>query len=224
MKKATWCLTLLMCLLLITAVGGCTKKSGVSTPDVSQGGPSDSQARDADLQKDLSNMFWHGMESMDIEAVRKAILLGLDVKNNLYQREETPLATTCGRFSVTGSRAQQWANDRLAVARLLITKGADVNARDLSHGRTPLFGAVADDRTIAITRLLIEKGADVNAKDRISWTPLHAACESGAQATVKFLLESGADKSLSVKTAIGKETPADIARKYGHTEILKLLP
>jgi ankyrin repeat protein len=74
-----------------------------------------------------------------------------------------------------------------------------------------------------MTRLLIEKGADVNTKTATSWTPLHVACESGAEATVKLLLESGAGPSASIKNVMG-DTPADLARKFKHPELLKILP
>jgi len=50
------------------------------------------------------------------------------------------------------------------VARLLIDKGADVNAKDV-HDLTSLMRASQDGHKGAAT-LLIEKGADVNAKDQ----------------------------------------------------------
>jgi serine/threonine protein kinase len=57
--------------------------------------------------------------------------------------------------------------EKQELAKLLIAKGADVDARD-AQGRTPLMSV---DRP-AIARLLIAKGADVNARDDEGRTPL----------------------------------------------------
>ena len=64
-------------------------------------------------------------------------------------------------------------NGALESARLLIAKGADVNAKDYAD-RTPLLIAVVNglERTV---RLLLEHGADVDARDRDERTILHAA-------------------------------------------------
>ena len=43
-----------------------------------------------------------------------------------------------------------------------------------------------------IMRSLVEDGADVNAVGRV-WNPLHAAIENDQIATVRFLLNAGAD-------------------------------
>ena len=47
--------------------------------------------------------------------------------------------------------------------KLLIEKGADVDAKDWK-GRTALMGAALKGHTETV-KLLIEKGADVNARD-----------------------------------------------------------
>jgi ankyrin repeat protein/beta-lactamase regulating signal transducer with metallopeptidase domain len=65
------------------------------------------------------------------------------------------------------------ANGNLEQVRLLITRGASVNAKD-SEGRTPLFYAVENDH-ILMFDLLIAKGADIDAKDKVGDTPLHHA-------------------------------------------------
>jgi ankyrin repeat domain-containing protein 50 len=47
------------------------------------------------------------------------------------------------------------------VIRLLLKKGADVNAKD-NDGRTALYWAAREEHE-AVVRLPVEKGADVNA-------------------------------------------------------------
>src|SRR4051812_24637387 len=58
-----------------------------------------------------------------------------------------------------------WAK-QLAMVRLLIDRGADVNASG-DFGRTPLHFAVWDggDEAVEIVELLVKVGADVHAKD-----------------------------------------------------------
>ncbi|MFC1452001.1 ankyrin repeat domain-containing protein [Verrucomicrobiota bacterium] len=78
------------------------------------------------------------------------------------------------------------------LARLLIDKGADMEARDRISGFTPLHVAAMGKR-VAILRLLVQKGANVNAKDNTGWTPLHWAAIEGPSQSVMLLVQNGAD-------------------------------
>ena len=78
----------------------------------------------------------------------------------------------------------------LELAKLLIDKGADVNARD-KGGRTALMEAALEGH-FELAKLLIDKGADVYAKQKSGWTALMSAAASGDLAMVKLLLEKGA--------------------------------
>lgn len=62
------------------------------------------------------------------------------------------------------------------MARLLIEKGADVNASD-DHGWTPLLRALKNGFE-AIARHLIDNGADVNASNRYGWTKMETQHDS----------------------------------------------
>jgi len=74
------------------------------------------------------------------------------------------------------------------LAKLLIEKGADVNAKD-NKGKTPLMHAIGVD----FVKLLIEKGADVNAKDNNGKTPLmHAIIKNFSEKAI-FLIDKGAN-------------------------------
>ncbi len=82
----------------------------------------------------------------------------------------------------------------LEAMRLLIDKGADVNARS-SAGATALMWAVAD---LAKVRLLIDRGADVNAVSESGRTALHLAAMSDNSAPIVQLLRSRGAKADAV--------------------------
>jgi ankyrin repeat protein len=63
--------------------------------------------------------------------------------------------------------------NHIEIAKLLIERGADVEAKD-KWGRTPLYYACLNDN-LECAELLIDAGADVGAKDRFERTPLDLA-------------------------------------------------
>ena len=72
------------------------------------------------------------------------------------------------------------------VAELLINKGTNVNARNMSQ-ETPLhfLASFMDDRELA--ELMIAKGADVNAMDKDGRTPLAYATQERHGAVAEVL-------------------------------------
>ena len=112
-----------------------------------------------------------------------------------------------------GAKDQQTINEYFTIsvifdhedmAKLLLNKGADVNAHDSIYGATPLMltfnnhpGQTKDDNDLII--LLLDKGADVNAKDNSNATPLIYALthygkgEGVSKSIVELLLYKGAD-------------------------------
>ncbi|KAL5331136.1 hypothetical protein ACEPPN_000665 [Leptodophora sp. 'Broadleaf-Isolate-01'] len=107
----------------------------------------------------------------------------------------------------------------LAVVRLLLEQGAELEAKD-SFGRTPLSRA-AENGHEAVVRLLLEQGAELEAKDsRFKLTPLSRAAGNGHEAVVRLLLEQGAE--LETKDSFGR-TPLSRAAEKGHEAVVRLL-
>jgi hypothetical protein len=75
----------------------------------------------------------------------------------------------------------------LDICRLLIDKGAQVNAID-SGGWTPLHWA-AEQGHVEMVRLLCDRGADIEASNKYGSRPLHLAARNGHISAVKELIE-----------------------------------
>lgn len=101
------------------------------------------------------------------------------------------------------------------LVRLMIAKGARVNARD-NAGNTALHYAPGAD----IAQFLLSNGADVNVKSRSGSTPLHYAAGRGQVDLVQLLIDNRA--AIDPKDKRG-QTPAAWAMQAGHREIVRLL-
>ena len=101
--------------------------------------------------------------------------------------------------------------------RLLLDKGADVNAKSAA-GATALMWAAADPAKV---KLLVERGADVKAVSESGRTALLLAAMSDQSAeTVRLLLERGAD----AKVLDREQTSTLAAAAYGNdTETVRQL-
>ncbi len=103
--------------------------------------------------------------------------------------------------------------------RTLLTKGADVNAKD-DEGRTALMFAVINLH-LDTAKALLEHGADVNARADDGGTALMLAASCGDAGIVRVLLDKGADlKGSYVQTG---KTAATLAAEKGHTPVVDLL-
>ena len=82
----------------------------------------------------------------------------------------------------------------LAISRLLIDAGADVNKK--SSLGTPLMNAATNSWNIDILKLFIDSGADVNATDNIGRTALFYAALAGNTDIIDVLLKAGANPDI----------------------------
>ena len=108
-----------------------------------------------------------------------------------------------------------------AVVELLLTKGADVNARD-QNKQTPLHDAASNGHR-DVVELLLTKGAYVNAKYHNKRTALHDAASNGHRDVVELLLINKADVNAKMDKDSGGETPLFKAAAEGHKEVVELL-
>jgi hypothetical protein len=108
--------------------------------------------------------------------------------------------------------------DNLAVAMLLIDRGASVTSRS-DGGRTPLHLA-ARSASAPTVEMLLERGkADANAPTARGRTPLHYAASKAADGdeerreVLRVLRDFGADPTIRDKEG---ETPRDVAEQRDH--------
>ena len=105
----------------------------------------------------------------------------------------------------------------LEAVKSLLTRGANVNARESRGGQTALMWAVTSKHP-EVVQALIERGADVNASSKGGFTPLMFSAQQGDLETARTLLAAGA----KVNAVTGGEglwpgmTPLLLASSSGH--------
>jgi ankyrin repeat protein len=142
------------------------------------------------------------------------------VRSNDLNQVRTLLNNGANPNASGGMTALMYAaqNGHLETAKLLIDKGADVNAKD--YGMTALMYA-AQNGHLEIANLLIDEGADVNAQERDEgMTALMCAAQNGHLKTAKLLIYKGADVNAQDDDGM---TALMYAAQNGHLEIAKLL-
>jgi hypothetical protein len=108
----------------------------------------------------------------------------------------------------------------LDVAKVLLRRGANVNARSSAvFGRTPLIQAAERGHT-AMVALLLDAGARIDAADDDGGAALHRAAEEGRAEVVNLLLSRGAP--VNAQDAQGA-TPLDLARATDRADVQRLM-
>ena len=107
--------------------------------------------------------------------------------------------------------------ERVELAKLLISKGADVDAK--CAGMNSLH-MVASSGKIELVKFLIAAGANVNARNKEDATPLQLAAVNGIEEVCELLISDGADLKA---VAVNGHTPLSLATVQGNREVVILL-
>ena len=114
---------------------------------------------------------------------------------------------------------QATQNEHTLTVKLLLTKGAEVNAQD-ENGITPLFIA-AQKGNADIVSLLLDSEADTSLNTFESCRqPIHQAAQEGHLKVVDLLVSKEADVSAEEKDGA---TPLWLAAQDGHSSIVSFL-
>ncbi|KAI8965046.1 hypothetical protein F5Y11DRAFT_314485 [Daldinia sp. FL1419] len=115
------------------------------------------------------------------------------------------------------------ASNATSIVRLLLERGANVNAADPRYGETALHLAAQMGAKDSIDLLLSQQvqKVDVNKKGIVGESPLHVACRYGRLGIVATLLDAHAD--LSQRDEHFGYTPFMTASWRDKTEVMKLL-
>ena len=129
---------------------------------------------------------------------------------------------SCGEDGVTPLMQVAQDDDMVPVLKLLLAKGARIDARD-STGETALYYAGGAEESMAT---LLDHGANIDTRDNEGKTPLMHAAEYGHRKTIAFLLARGAKVNSKDKhglTALGYAMRSTYIKPSQKTRMIKLL-
>ena len=146
-----------------------------------------------------SSKFFNACFEGNEVAVEKAIKESTN-KFELMNRRETLMRFSPLLSCIAGARGKDilGGGDFLAIAKMLIENGSDVNAKDMCgfscvhHCCT----AYASIHSLEILPLLIAKGANPNERNRFDETPILEPTMASKSEVLRSLLQAGADPNL----------------------------
>lgn len=148
----------------------------------------------------------------DLDLVKELLDKGADINTRGTNRPN--IGRTLLHYAA-GAKRYKLRGEHLKVAKLLLARGADVNA-SADTGYTALHVAAGLGQ-LEMVDFLLENGADINARDTRG-TPLQAAVLLGDESVVARLIDGNADLDGALFT-IGRVR----VYKPAHTEIVRRL-
>lgn len=107
----------------------------------------------------------------------------------------------------------------LAVTKMLVKAGADLEAGTAVAGATPLCAA-AQEGHLEVVRVLVKAGADLEAKTVVDGTPLYMAAAGGHSEVMSALMTAGANVN---SRQMDGSTPLCVAAQNGHLDAVRML-
>jgi len=173
---------------------------------------SSARKKDTDSKRIISDIMSKIVTSQKVEFVEKLL------KDNPQIRDKAH--TICSNANeITETLIVASKEGNIEIVKLLLDKGANVNAKDKRDGTALMIACVKGYQTI-VELLLDNKGADVNAKNNKGDNALMFTSMTGYQTIVELLLDKGADVNVTNQAG---ETALIAASKEGNIEIVKLL-
>uniref|UniRef100_A0A452IE74 Ankyrin repeat domain-containing protein 17 n=1 Tax=Gopherus agassizii TaxID=38772 RepID=A0A452IE74_9SAUR len=140
----------------------------------------------------------------------EVVSLLLDRKANVEHRAKTGLTPLMEAAS--GGYAE--------VGRVLLDKGADVNAPPVPSSRDTALTIAADKGHYKFCELLISRGGHIDVRNKKGNTPLWLAANGGHLDVVQLLVQAGADVDAADNRKI---TPLMAAFRKGHVKVVRYL-
>lgn len=119
-----------------------------------------------------------------------------------------------------GSRRSGAEKEDFEIAKLLINRGADVNAMS-EDGFTPLHSS----KYASVTRILLEHGARIEAMENgiCKHMPIHLFALHGDTESIRLLLDHGANPNARTGFSLDPQSPLDMAVFFNHPDTVELL-
>jgi hypothetical protein len=131
--------------------------------------------REVRNKKGMTQLYFYCLYGMTSSVMRMLEMKSIDVEAKLSDELQWTCLMEAAYFG------------HFDICRLLVNKGAQMEAKDVS-GDTPLHWAAGSGH-LEIVRLLCDRGADIEARCNGGWRPLHIAALSGRISIVKELVE-----------------------------------
>ncbi|XP_029439484.1 ankyrin repeat and KH domain-containing protein 1-like isoform X2 [Rhinatrema bivittatum] len=175
-----------------------------------------------------------------VPAVKLLLDMGSDINAQIETNRNTALTLACfqGRAEVVSLLLDRKANVEhraktgltplmeaasggyAEVGRVLLDKGADVNAPPVPSSRDTALTIAADKGHYKFCELLINRGAHIDVRNKKGNTPLWLAANGGHIDVVQLLVQAGADVDAADNRKI---TPLMSAFRKGHIKVVQYL-